>query len=172
MQDLNTELFLYLHGFSAYHPEVWLFLAGWFGLFIAVGMALFTGLHKHGFKSIFREFTQHLKEWRSLLFIPLGSWAVAGFLKLIFAHPRPYEALIINPLSMPGSFDSFPSGHATFYMALALAVYQYHKKAGMFFIFLSTLLAVARIITGVHYPIDILGGWLVAYLMYRLVIRR
>ncbi|MFT5359560.1 MAG: membrane-associated phospholipid phosphatase [Candidatus Paceibacteria bacterium] len=169
MYELNTNLFLYIHSLSVNGPEIWLFLAGWFGVAIMLSSMIFVSFHKHGFQSIFREISQHLREWRSLIFIPLGTWAVTAFLKIMFAAPRPYLTLDITPLSMPGTFDSFPSGHSAFYMAMALAVYKYHKKAGLFFIFMAALLSVSRIVTGVHYPIDILAGWLVAYLMYRLI---
>ncbi|NCS99587.1 phosphatase PAP2 family protein [Candidatus Parcubacteria bacterium] len=169
MFELNTEIFLYIHSLSFGSPKVWMFLASWFGVVIGLLALLFVGLHKHGFKSIFKEFKQHLLEWRSLIFIPLATWAVTDFLKLIFGVPRPYLSLDITPLSMPGTFDSFPSGHSAFYMAIGFAVYRYHKKAGIIFMVLAAVLSISRIFIGVHYPSDILAGWLVAYLMYRLV---
>ncbi len=171
MPTLNTDLFLYLHGLSGFAPEGFLYIAGWFGLAIMLTAFLFVSFHKHGYKSIFKEISQHLREWRSIVFIPLGTWAVTAFLKLAFHAPRPFQTLDIIPLSIPGTFDSFPSGHAAFYMAMALAVYKYHKKAGVFFIIMAALLSVARIVTGVHYPVDILAGWLVAYLMYKIIKR-
>ncbi len=168
MYSINENLFFYLHDLAQSAPELWLFLAGWFGVAIALAAILFVGFHKHGFKSVFKGFKHHLREWGALIFLPIATWAVTDFLKMIFLKARPYESMIIEPLSMPGSMDSFPSGHAAFYMAVALAVYRYHKKAGIFFIVLAALLSVARIITGVHFPVDIIGGWLVAYLLYRL----
>lgn len=169
MPSINYEWFIYLHGFAEHNPNLWLFLGGWFGVFLMMGALAFVGFHKHGFKSMFVELHQHVREWRALIFIPLATWAAAGFLKFIFALPRPYESFAIDPLSFPGSFDSFPSGHAAFYMALALSIYRYHKKAGWVFIALAMLLSVSRIIMGVHYPLDIVAGWFTALVIYELV---
>ena len=59
-------------------------------------------------------------------------------------------------------------------MALAFAIYFLHKQAGYWFMFFALIIGVARIMAGVHFPLDILGGFvlgaLVAYLvkMYRM----
>jgi membrane-associated phospholipid phosphatase len=168
MYSINYEWFVYLHGLAPQYPELWHFLGGWFGVVLLVAALLFVGLHRHGYKSIFKEMAQHIKEWRALIFLPLATWATTAFLKFLFSHPRPYEAFDLNPISMPGSMDSFPSGHAAFYMALALAVYKYHKKAGWVFIILAGVLSIARIIMGVHYPLDIIAGWFTAIVIYEI----
>ena len=65
---------------------------------------------------------------------------------------------------------SFPSGHAAFFFALAMAVYFYNKKWGTWFFATAILITVARVIAGVHYPPDILGGAvigiMVAYIVF------
>jgi membrane-associated phospholipid phosphatase len=56
-------------------------------------------------------------------------------------------------------------------MALAFALYFNHKKvglpaqAGYWFIFFALLIGVARIMAGVHFPIDILGGFVLGFLI-------
>ncbi len=70
---------------------------------------------------------------------------------------------------------SFPSGHAAFFFALSTAVYFYNKKWGVFFFIASSLLSIGRIMGGVHYPSDILGGAIIgvlcAYLVRRYILK-
>jgi undecaprenyl-diphosphatase len=45
-------------------------------------------------------------------------------------------------------------------MALAFAIYLSHKKAGYIFMHIALLIGIARVAAGVHFPIDILGGFI------------
>ncbi len=53
---------------------------------------------------------------------------------------------------------SFPSGHASFFFALSTIVYFYNKRWGFWFFIASASIGFARVVAGVHYPTDILGG--------------
>ncbi len=81
---------------------------------------------------------------------------ILGFIKFrtrpFFAHSD--TTRLVNPLSE----KSFPSDHTAVALAAALAVFFYHKKLGILLMFLALLVGVARIYTGVHYPLDVLGG--------------
>ncbi len=68
-------------------------------------------------------------------------------------------------ISQSSKEASFPSGHATFYFALATIVYFYNKKVGIWFFIVSFFIAVARVFVGVHWPSDILAGALLGILM-------
>ena len=109
------------------------------------------GVVKKRFKEIYLIFTPAI----------LG-WIVVEVLKGIFNSPRPFIkfADIVTPLFVHGGMDSFPSGHATFFGALALSVFFVNKKMGYLFIFFALLIGFARIISGVHFPIDILCGYI------------
>lgn len=82
---------------------------------------------------------------------------------LFFIHiPRPYVSLsqihlLIPPLTAE-NYQSFPSGHALFFFAIAYMIYLYNKRWGYFFLSLATLMVIGRVMVGVHYPLDILGG--------------
>lgn len=89
----------------------------------------------------------------------LIAWSLSIFLKGVFLIPRPYEAMeAIRPVFTLGTLDSFPSGHATFFSALAVAVFYYHKKLGIVFLGGVMVILISRIGAGVHYPLDILAG--------------
>lgn len=78
------------------------------------------------------------------------SWIIASLIKYNFASPRPI-----------GGLDSFPSAHAAFFGALALAVYLRSKKFGTFLFVCALLIGWARVSAGFHWPIDILAGFLI-----------
>ncbi len=100
------------------------------------------------------------------------AWITALILKAIFQTPRPYLALEnVTLLFTYGGHDSFPSGHATVFSALAVALFIYNKKIGIAFGFFAILIGLSRIIVGIHFPFDILVGYLlggiIAWTTYR-----
>ncbi|MEK7572262.1 MAG: phosphatase PAP2 family protein [Patescibacteria group bacterium] len=109
------------------------------------------------------------KEIVLVFFSGIFAWCIAQVLKILFHTSRPFtEFLQVNPLFLENDY-AFPSGHATFYMALAFALFFSHKKIGYIFMFIALLIGVARIIAGVHFPIDILGGFILGALIAYLV---
>jgi len=72
----------------------------------------------------------------------------------------------ITPLFNPNQEYSFPSTHATIFSALAFNIFFVNKKVGLptqtgyVFMFFALLIGLARIIAGVHFPIDIFGGFI------------
>jgi len=105
------------------------------------------------------------KEIVLVFFSGIFAWCVANVIKIIIANPRPSLVLEnIQPLLIKTGY-SFPSGHATFFMALAFSIFFAHKKAGYLFMFFALVIGVARIMAGVHYPLDILAGFILGTLI-------
>lgn len=102
--------------------------------------------------------------------------AILAFLGLIFAfilvklirvfyfEPRPFVTFPINPLVKHEADTAFPSVHTTIISTIALAYTYYKSKLGLFFLLSLLWIGFARILVGVHYPLDILGGILVGFL--------
>jgi undecaprenyl-diphosphatase len=93
-------------------------------------------------------------------FSALLGLAVAHLIADLWARPPPYAA---HPgdahLFVPASHDpSFPSDHTTAAFAIAVAILLRHRKAGVVALALAVLVALARVVVGVHYPSDVLGG--------------
>jgi len=89
---------------------------------------------------------------------------------LLFVHrARPFVTLddVRNLIGTDAgeNLQSFPSGHAMFFFALAMAVYQYDKRWGCVLFAGAILMGVARVSGGVHWPSDILGGAFIGMLV-------
>ena len=74
--------------------------------------------------------------------------------------------------------QSFPSGHATssmiFYMVMALTLTagtRWHRLAAAGALLLSLLIGLSRVMLGVHWPSDVIGGWAFGLLWVLLTLR-
>lgn len=96
----------------------------------------------------------------------IASWIVTSILKDIFKYPRPFIIFADNvkPLLMHGGLDSFPSGHATFFGALVVSTFFVNKKLGYICLIAAFLVGSSRVIAGIHFPIDILVGYILGAL--------
>lgn len=87
----------------------------------------------------------------------VARYVVAGLIRFLYEHPRPYTALGI-PHLLTNTSSSFPSGHTIFLFALGTVLF-FHNKPLAYFTYASGLvIGTARIMAGVHYPADIFGG--------------
>jgi undecaprenyl-diphosphatase len=88
--------------------------------------------------------------------LALGVAQVIGHL---WDRPRPSETHSgVHLFVVPSHDPSFPSDHATAAFALAVAVFMYHRRAGWLMLAMASIVAVARVAVGSHYPTDVIGG--------------
>lgn len=80
----------------------------------------------------------------------------------IFYRPRPFEHLGIESLFFHSATAAFPSGHTVFLFTLALVVFLMNKRWGWVYAVAAVATGIARVIAGVHWPSDIIGGVVVA----------
>jgi len=92
----------------------------------------------------------------------IARFVVKNIVLFFYDRPRPYMDLTpvhkLIHMSAAENLQSFPSGHALFFFALSAVIYSFNKKIGIFFLACSTLMSIARIFIGVHWPSDILAG--------------
>lgn len=87
-----------------------------------------------------------------------ANFVVIGLIRLFHNRMRPFLYEQTNVLLTHSTASAFPSAHATVFFAISLIVFFYNKKAGIMFFIASFLMGLARVFTGLHWPLDILGG--------------
>jgi len=80
-------------------------------------------------------------------------------LKHIFSRLRPCNVLDGVHLLSYCSKYGFPSSHASNMAALTIIVSYYYRKMLVPLIILAVIIGYSRVYVGVHYPFDVLGGY-------------
>ena len=154
MYQLDLSIFNALFGLSGH--SVWF---DWFVVAIAVYLPWLTAAWV-----IYKAYEAWQKNLKTKVLGYMLAFASGGIargiteiIRLYYHHPRPPFVLHITPL-FPETTYSFPSGHAVFFFGLAMGVYFIDKKLGRLLFVSATVIGVARIIAGVHWPSDIIAG--------------
>lgn len=157
-------LFDSLAGKSDIFDWVVIFSAEYLGWFVAaafLAILIFSGFSN---SEKFRIFLV------AVFSVVLSRFVITEIIRFLYCRQRPFMAYAVNQL-VGDSHCSFPSGHAAFFFALAMAIYFYNKKWGAWFFIAAILISLSRIVAGVHYPTDILGGAVIgilsAYVIFR-----
>ena len=97
------------------------------------------------------------------LFIPASGFVILSFLRKKINAPRPYEEWTIKPLldrDSPG--QSMPSRHVFSATIISMACLHASLTMGMICLTLSAFLGLVRVLGGVHYPKDVVVGYICA----------
>jgi len=139
-----------LAGMFTWLDGLGIFFASYAGL-VLVAILIFIWIHKRSRRNLITLTT-------SLVAALVSRFVIVEIIRFFYDKARPFEVLDVVQLINRDPGGSLPSGHASFFFAFSTIVFFYNKKLGVIFLTVSTLIGLARVFVGVHWPIDILVG--------------
>jgi len=153
--DINFFYFFNnLAGQSRFFDVLVVFFAEYFQYLLVAIFLLLLFFSKYAKQEKIRIF------WVSFISVIVARLGVTELIRFFYHRPRPFIAHQVQQLFSENGW-SFPSGHSAFFFAMAMAIYLYNKKWGIGFFLAAVLMNISRIIAGVHFPSDIIGGAIV-----------
>ncbi len=97
----------------------------------------------------------------ALIAIAINDPICARIIKPLIGRLRPSWTIAERLLTDRGGRFSFPSNHSSNSLALTTAVGFFKRKTLWLFIPISLIVGFSRIYVGVHYPLDVLAGFII-----------
>ena len=161
----DTTIFNLIFGLarkSKFLDDLGIFLAKYLP-YILVALAIFLILKQKNWKNQIYVFSL------ITLSVILSRGIITEVIRFFYHRSRPFEVLGFQPLVQLWHSFAFPSGHVAAFFALAFAVFFISKYWGIWFIIAACLMGLARIFIGIHWPTDIVGGILIAFISVLIV---
>lgn len=160
MEELNRSLFLWINAIPT-SPGWIISLAVFFAReLIAIVPLLIVALWLWGAEGhVGAQRMLVIKTAIALLCAVVISWCMGN----LFPHPRPFVIGLGHQYLQHSPDNSFPSNHGTAIFTFALAFLFWHRRwSGAVLIIIGLAIAWSRVYLGVHWPMDMVGGFLVA----------
>ena len=133
---------------------------------------ILVGLYMQGFRT--RNFKLRGESFATgvlFLICLLGSFILGS----MFYENRPFVDHTVVLIVNHAADASFPSDHAVGTMALACGILYYRWNLGTWMVYGSILVGISRVFVGNHYPGDILGAFILVWILtalYNKLLRR
>jgi undecaprenyl-diphosphatase len=92
----------------------------------------------------------------------LAAYALARLGGMLYFDPRPFVSDGVTPLIRHAATNGMPSEHMLFVATLAMVAWCFDKRFGAALWFMAIMVGVARVLAGVHHPIDIATSSVIA----------
>lgn len=116
----------------------------------------------------------------NVIILIVSYYILFTLLKKAFGEARPYMVLAKNSFfwlntfenSVKSAYHSFPSGHtgnmAVFAFAVSIMFFKNNNILQFLMLLLVILVALSRICTGWHWPLDVISGGLIGYMLVKI----
>jgi undecaprenyl-diphosphatase len=153
MTTLNQSLFQFIHQFAGRNfllDGLGIFFAQYLAYLMGVGFLVFV-FYERGWRRKFYVFAE------GAIAVILSRGLITEIIRFFYHHARPFSFYNFVPLISEAGW-SLPSGHAAIFFALATVLWYRNRAWGVWFFALATLMGIARVYAGVHWPLDIVAG--------------
>ncbi|OGM03762.1 hypothetical protein A2112_02225 [Candidatus Woesebacteria bacterium GWA1_42_12] len=100
------------------------------------------------------------------------AWILAEMIKNLLPSIRPFNVNGLTPLTLTVPIGgAFPSGHAASAFAASTSIFLHKKGLGIIFLLAALGVGVGRVLSNVHFPLDIVGGGVLGILSAILIKR-
>ena len=158
LENLNVHIFHAINSFAGKNPylDAFMIFSAQYIVYLIPVVILYLWFGKKGDKGF--SLFLFLSTFLSIL--------VSAGISMVYYHPRPFAEGLGTLLISHAPDSSFPSDHTAAMFGFALPFLFFRKyRWGTIFVALATLVGYARVFCGVHFPFDIIGGFLVALIV-------
>lgn len=110
-----------------------------------------------------------IREKKAFLLLILGIPIAILLIKVIhiwYVEPRPFVNFHLTPVISESADATFPSRHATIMAVIAFSFTYFKSKWALLFLPVMLWVGISRVFVGVHYPLDIIGGFLTGLIAF------
>ena len=165
MLGFERSVFQFVEGWIGTSPfldVLVVFFAEFFPYIIVLGALVFI------YKSSKDKRTRIYQTLFIFLTVLLSRGFFGGVPKYLVTKARPFNFFDFVP-AFTETGNAFPSGHAAVLFAIAIALYYFSPRWGKWFLLAALVNGIARVLGGVHWTMDIVGGIVVALLAFFIV---
>lgn len=157
IEQLNIALFNFINQYAGVNPLIdtlAVFTAQYMPIVLIIGLSYLWIVKNKSTRNIILY----------AVYAAIIGLAINMIIGMIYFHPRPFMIPIGTQLFHYPAESSFPSDHTTMMVSLSLMLIYFKetRKIGAVFLALGLIGGFARIFSGVHFPLDILGSIVVS----------